>query len=103
MGINGQIELVISPEIAEETCGVLREKFKFSDEMVLTAWERMLDACTMLKDRPPELHAVADDPDDDRVLACALVAGAETILSGDKHLLSLGEFRGISIQRVSDF
>lgn len=29
------------------------------------------------------------DPDDDAVLACAVAAGAELIVSGDKHLRNL--------------
>jgi uncharacterized protein len=38
------------------------------------------------------------DPDDDHVLACALAARADLIVSGDKHLHSLGgEYRGIPI------
>ena len=103
MALRGEIKLVVSPEIAAETCGVLREKFKFSDEMVLNAWERILDTCTMLKERPPEVRAVPDDVDDDRVVACAIAAGVETIISGDRHLLKLGMHEGIRIMRVADF
>jgi predicted nucleic acid-binding protein len=33
---------------------------------------------------------VPDDPDDDQVLARALAAQAEMVVSGDKHLLDLG-------------
>jgi predicted nucleic acid-binding protein len=32
-----------------------------------------------------------------------VTAGAERIVSGDRHLLALGEFRGIKIVRVADF
>lgn len=35
-------------------------------------------------------RVVPDDPDDDQVLACALAAQVEMIVSGDKHLLDLG-------------
>jgi len=40
---------------------------------------------------------VLDDPDDDHVLACALVGKADAIVSGDRGLLQLGSFRGIPI------
>lgn len=43
---------------------------------------------------PPTILA---DPDDDHVLACALASDAELIVSGDKHLLGLGAFKGIEI------
>ena len=40
----------------------------------------------------PNQHAACDqnDPDDDHVLACAVAAQADLIVSGDKHLHSLG-------------
>lgn len=40
---------------------------------------------------------ILDDPDDDQVLACALAAKAEIIVSGDRHLLDLKEHQGIRI------
>jgi putative PIN family toxin of toxin-antitoxin system len=40
---------------------------------------------------------ILDDPDDDAVLACALAAQAEVIVSGDSHLLSLKNYQGIDI------
>ena len=47
---------------------------------------------------PATISAViTDDPDDDAVLACALAARADAIVSGDKHLLSLGRFQGIPV------
>lgn len=41
---------------------------------------------------------IVDDPDDDHVLACAVTAQADLIVSGDKHLHSLGgQYQGIRI------
>ena len=37
------------------------------------------------------------DPDDDIVLATAVTGGADAIVSGDAHLLGVGEFRGVPI------
>jgi predicted nucleic acid-binding protein len=43
-------------------------------------------------------RVVPDDAEDDQVLACALAANAELIVSGDKHLLSLGsQYQGMPI------
>lgn len=43
-------------------------------------------------------RVVPNDADDDQVLACALAANAELIVSGDKHLLGLGgQYQGIRI------
>jgi len=43
------------------------------------------------------IQAVVADLEDNRFLECAVAAEAEMIVSGDRHLLSLGEFRGILI------
>jgi putative PIN family toxin of toxin-antitoxin system len=45
----------------------------------------------------PLAAPVSRDPDDDQVLACALGAEAQLIISGDRDLLVLGAFRGIRI------
>ncbi|MBK8117890.1 MAG: PIN domain-containing protein [Sulfuritalea sp.] len=43
-------------------------------------------------------RVVPNDADDDQVLACALAANAELIVSGDKHLAgSGGQYEGIRI------
>jgi putative PIN family toxin of toxin-antitoxin system len=46
---------------------------------------------------PLDIPRIERDPDDDLVLACALAAKAEIIVSGDKDLLDLHEYQGIQI------
>ena len=46
---------------------------------------------------PLEVPRIVRDPDDDHVLACALAAKAQIIVSGDKDLLDLTEYQGIPI------
>jgi uncharacterized protein len=52
---------------------------------------------------PGALTAACRDPDDNMVLECALVGHAQYIVSGDKDLLELKEFRGIRIVRAAEF
>jgi len=47
--------------------------------------------------RPIAIAPTSRDPDDDHVLACALGARAELIISRDKDLLTLGTFHAIRI------
>lgn len=42
-------------------------------------------------------RTVLDDADDDAVLACALAARADLIVSGDAHLLNLKRYHGMRI------
>ena len=52
--------------------------------------------------RPKKIaQVIEDDPDDDKVLACAKAAKAEIIASGDSHLLALNEYEGIRIMTVN--
>ena len=44
---------------------------------------------------------ITEDPDDDAVLACAVAARAEAIVSGDSHLLELENYEGIPILTVA--
>lgn len=49
------------------------------------------------------IAAILSDPDDNKFLECAVAGGADYIVSGDKHLLSLGEYEGIRILSPADF
>ena len=44
-----------------------------------------------------DLEAIEDDPDDDKVLECAVAGNADYIVSGDSHLLDIEEYRGVEI------
>ena len=49
------------------------------------------------------LDAVPGDPDDNRVLECAVAGEADCVVSGDKHLLRLSSYEGIVIVTVRQF
>ncbi len=46
---------------------------------------------------------IKEDPDDDRILECAIAAGSDYIVSEDKDLLRMREFRGTPIQTIREF
>ena len=50
----------------------------------------------------PLLAPICRDPDDDHVLACAMAADADIIVSRDKDLLDLHEYQGIPILASPD-
>ena len=98
----GEVELFTSEPILRETFRILRYKFHRTADQLEA--DRLHVATIARSVTPTEtLKVVSLDPDDDRVLECAVAAGATNIVTGDKHLLALGIFRGIRIQRPAEF
>ena len=64
--------------------------------------EALLSLVEVVQDLPIE-PVVKRDPDDDKILACAIAAQAHWIVSGDDHLLSLKSYREISILTPRQF
>jgi putative PIN family toxin of toxin-antitoxin system len=102
LATDGQVDLAISEAIIAEMLRVLRDKFHRTPEWLVES-ERQVRVIARLVEPTERLRVIGADPTDDRILECAVAAGAEVIVSGDTHLLSLGSFRGIQIQRVGEF
>ena len=102
LAIDGQVDLAVSEAIIAETLRVLRNKFGRAPDWVAET-DRQLRVVTRLVQPTDRIQAIEVDPTDDRILECAVAAEAEVIVSGDTHLLSLGSFRGVPIQRVAEF
>lgn len=49
------------------------------------------------------VSVVKQDPADDKFLACAVDGRADWIVTGDRHLLKLREFRGVRIRLPAEF
>lgn len=54
-------------------------------------------------DLPEEVPRICRDPDDDWVIACAVVGGADVIVSGDSDLLALKQVGKILIRSAAQF
>ena len=97
----GTITLFTSTELLAELEDVLRRpKFALLIARVPTTSDELIASYRALATvviAPPLPVAVADDPDDDAVLACAVAAQAQAIVSGDDDLLRLDTYQGIAI------
>lgn len=101
-GIFHLYERIISPAIIEEYARISREKFKTADEKIERDKKSIIHGARLVKpDFVPQ--AVPDDEDDNHIVACALAGKASLIVSGDKDLLRLKEYEGITIVRPMDF
>ena len=52
---------------------------------------------------PKEHISISPDPEDNKFIECALSAKAKFIITGDKGLLSIKQFRGVKIITPEDF
>ena len=100
--------LIISPAIIAEIRAALsypriRRKYAITDEdieQLVALLER--DALVVPGDADVT-SAIPEDPADEMVLACALDAQADVIISGDRHLLEMGSYQAISILTARQF
>jgi hypothetical protein len=99
----GKLTNFISDDILHEAKDVLsRPKFKLSPQQLIAIIGLFRDTFELVY--PVQQHKVVQsDPDDDRILDAAVEAQAEIIVSGDKHLLSLGLWRGIRMLSPAEF
>lgn len=94
--------LAISEPIIAEVRGVLQNKFRWSADIVDEALSGIREF-THLVVPSQSLRVIAEDPDDDRVIECAIASESQFIVSGDKHLLRLVQYQNVRILKVSDF
>jgi uncharacterized protein len=102
MGLDGRVDIAVSLSIIDETLRVMSDKFRAKPlELdralaIMTASSRMVEPIVLVK-------AVKDDPNDDHVVGCAIAAGADAIITGDKDLLRMVEYQGIKMLRLGAF
>ena len=99
-----EVSLIISSEIISEFLSVIsRKKFeKYVTEDDIQSFLEALHQTAKIIIIKSTLKVVAVDPSDDVILRTAYDGKADYIVSGDKHLLSLGEFRGIRIVTIDE-
>src|SRR6266446_6851170 len=103
------IELYLSIDIVDEATDVLANsrrlvaRFGYTPDQIEQYRIYVLTLARII-DNPPSIPgAVPRDADDDKIVACAVAAGAQHIVTRDHDLLSLGSYAHIAITRPEDF
>jgi putative PIN family toxin of toxin-antitoxin system len=102
LAIEGKINLTVSEAILDEIEDVLQRRFLFSQKDLAEARSLITDTARTVKPAV-QLEVIKEDPDDDRILECAVASGSDYIVTGDKDLLRLKSYDSIQILSVSDF
>ena len=94
-------DLFISQPIVEELLRVLSDKFNWNTSALESANEWIAANCHMIA--PTEcLRVLAEEPDN-RVLECAVADNADLIVTGDRQMLSLRNFRHTRIVTLAEY
>ena len=71
----------------------IRKHYAYTDDDVV-GYCRHLTALASIVSRVPEVRVVRD-PNDDMIVACAIAAGANYVVTRDKDMLSLDQYKSI--------
>ena len=95
--------LISSWPIIDEICSTLKDFRIHLEEKEFSVWESLLLENSLIVEPHENLGIVKDDPEDNKFIEAAVAGNAQYIISQDKHLLKLKEFRGIRIIRPDEF
>lgn len=106
---DGAFVLCLSREIVAETAASLlkerhQRRLRFTPEKVARFCTLLGQVAERVEGELPAIRAVPDDPKDDMIVATAVAARADYLVTGDRrHLLPLGSYEGIRIVPVREF
>ncbi len=105
--LNGYYTLLIPEELLQELHRTLTTKPYFQRRVGYEEADAFISAVRALSERLPALEeaipAVTRDPKDDYLLAHALLAAADYLVSGDNDLLALAPVTGLVVLSPADF
>ena len=98
----------IAPAFSKETFREFRSvleypKFSLAGQEIKIILEEEVMPYFEVIDITGKFKGVCRDPDDDKFISCALAASADLIVSGDKDLLDLGNYKSVRIISASEF
>jgi putative PIN family toxin of toxin-antitoxin system len=101
MALEGAISMTVSQTIIDETLDVLARKFGATADELAEAKAIIQEAARTIT---PTVHldVIKEDPPDNRILECAVTAGSNYIVTGDKDLLRLDHYDAIQIVTASE-
>lgn len=99
--LEGRVELFISKPIIHEVLYILSRKFDCNAEELARAGVFLSELAMPVQPRG-RISVLKDEPDN-RILECALAAHAEVIVTGDKAMLELHQYKDIRIVALNEF
>ncbi len=101
--ISKAIQMSVSDALVKELRDVLhRPQFGLNQEFIESTIAELISVAEWVV---PQQHyeLIEDDPSDNQVLDCAVAARADYLVTGDGHLLRLGDCGSVKIINPYDF
>ena len=96
-------DLVLCDDIIREFEGILKKKFKLSSNDLYEITSIVSEAASEILDHLSPVPRICRDPNDDMIIACAIDAAADYIVTGDEDLLILKRYKDIIILNPRNF
>lgn len=94
-------KIFTTQDILDETVEVLERDFEYSKNEAKNIIEKIL-LFTKLIEPKQKVDVIKDDPDDNKVIECAVESSSDYIITYDRHLLKLKEYKGIKIVKPEE-
>lgn len=91
LALTGRFELVVSPNLLDELAEALARPKSRLDTPAIERYLVQLRGQVLVQDPPSQANAWSRDPDDDYLLALALDARADAVVTGDRDLTDLAD------------
>ncbi len=95
------IEIFATKDILDETAEVLERDFEYSKNEAQNIIKNILLSAKLVEPKQ-KIEIIKDDPDDNKVVECAIESSSDYIVTYDRHLLKIKEHKGIKIVRPEE-
>ncbi|MDE1765066.1 MAG: putative toxin-antitoxin system toxin component, PIN family [Thaumarchaeota archaeon] len=101
-GIDGKYKILISKETLDELSEVIqRPKFKMTGEDIIRIVSALMETCENVR-VASNFEVISNDPDDNIIINTAHDGNVDYIVSGDKDIQDLKNFKKIKIVSVDE-
>ena len=95
-------KIFTTQNILDETVEVLERDFEYNKNEAKNIVEKILLFAKLIEPKQ-KVEVIKDDPDDNKIIECAIESSSDYIITYDRHLLKLKEYKEIKIITPEEF